>query len=294
MKNSIFEDWDRLVGGDINSEIIISGSSRGMVSYDPSIFMDHTGRTTFNLSFDGAPHNLQYVKLDLYLQNNHPPEIFIQNIDIAHLSELHTVPFSYQMIPVLNEKNLLKEFRSLDSHFYQFDDIPLLKYNNYVPLLYKGIYSHLDKDYSIATTEKGFVAVNKSYQVDSGNLSRIKKEDSTNQSIENYRNGINSTFTFLENNIPPETKIFLVWAPEYKIRLELSENLRQSLKKEINTFTKGRKNVYFLDFSADPISQDVSNFYDSFHLNAKGAKLFSEKAAKEVAAILKKKSENAL
>ena len=75
--------------------------------------------------------------------------------------------------------------------------------------------------------------------------------------------------------------MYLVYSPEYIEAQGLYRNRKEIFKmfKEI----ANNYDVEFMDYSQDPICYDKSFFYNSQHLNAKGAELFSKKIAVEMA-----------
>ena len=139
MENSGFSEWDQILKGEINADLIIKGSSRGAVGYNPEVIERITGLESFNISFDAGSHNLQEIKSILYDKNNSTPEVIIQNIDLTHFSISKQIPNKYQFIPFYLSSNLRAQFRSVESDFMEYYYIPLLNYNGNNILLYKGI-----------------------------------------------------------------------------------------------------------------------------------------------------------
>jgi hypothetical protein len=58
MNNNIFGDWNNILEGQLNSDLIVLGSTRGYVSYDPRILQKTTGLTSHNLSINAGSYNL--------------------------------------------------------------------------------------------------------------------------------------------------------------------------------------------------------------------------------------------
>ena len=65
--NSVYHDWLQILEGNINADIVISGSSRAYFGYNPSILEDKLKMKTFNLGYSAAGYQLQLEKLKIYL-----------------------------------------------------------------------------------------------------------------------------------------------------------------------------------------------------------------------------------
>ena len=106
LKNSRFNDWKNIIEGRINSDIIINGSSRGYVGYNPKIIGNMLKLSCFNLGFNAGGYNLQQSKFDIYLKNNKKPKLIIQNIDLAHFGKNMVLPDKAQFLPFINNENI--------------------------------------------------------------------------------------------------------------------------------------------------------------------------------------------
>lgn len=279
--NTYFEEWNRIANGEINSELIILGSSRGKVSYDPSILDEKLGFSTYNLSFDAAPHNLQIDKYYAYLAYNRRPNILIQNIDIAHFSTLSKIPFREQLLPVAKEfeiKNILKKY---DSSFSFWEMTGVVKYS-YDSRLFKKAFSYtIDKTSNDEMLDlRGFYPVDKKLALDYLNLQRLE-ELSSKKEVLDLQGGVNTTLSFVQSEAENGVKIFLTWVPEHRKRLKLTEETSKYLKNQIRTFCYHTPNVDFIDLQNYTL-QEEEFFYDTFHLNKKGSFVVSNIIAEEI------------
>jgi hypothetical protein len=287
MDDSIYSDWNKILGGNINSDLVILGSSRGYVSYDPIIIENTTGLTSYNLSINAGSYNLQNLKFESYLNKNRDPKVIIQNIDLTHFSKSNNLPEEFQFLPYLDNKNLTQKLSEINSDYSWNHYIPLYKYNNYKSFLVKGLVSLVGKDYSILPTNKGFAPKNPLFKKDEHNLRRLRAMSLDTSNIPSYKEKLAISREFLHRYNTDSVKIFLVWAPEYKERLDIIAPIVTPVKEDIIQIVSAMPGVYFLDFSEDPINLDQKYFYDTFHLNERGALLFTSKLSKEVDSILK-------
>ena len=85
----------------------------------------------------------------------------------------------------------------------------------------------------------------------------------------------NLLHSFLQECRDLRIKVILVYSPE---QIE-GQNFVTNRSEIINTFNDLAKdfNIFFLDYSNDAMCKDKNLFYNSMHLNAKGAELFSKK-----------------
>jgi hypothetical protein len=287
MDDSIYADWNKILGGQLNSDLVILGSSRGQVSYDPRIIQKTTGLSSYNLSINAGSYNLQCLKFESYLIKNRPPKVIIQNIDLPHFGKSNYLPEEFQFLPYLDNNKLVRELSAVNSDYRWNHYIPLLKYNPYKSFLVKGLLSFFGKKYSISPTIKGFSPKNPLFKKDEHNLKRLREMSSDSLTIQSFKMKLAVTREFLHRYKTDSVNIFLVWAPEYKERLEIMTSILPPIKKNIAQMVSDIPGVYFLDFSDDPINLKTEYFYDTFHLNEKGATIFSTKLSIEIDKILK-------
>lgn len=289
LKNSednIFSHWKSILKGKIDSEIIILGSSRGVVSYDPKIFSKQTELTTFNLSFDAAPYNLQRIKLEAYLEKNAVPKVIIQNVDMAHFNKSYSIPNKFQFIPFMGKNTLQEELKKVDPDFGKYYTIPLVKYNGSVNFLKIGLLNIFNERSSTQTFAQAYNPKNLQFKKDIHNLERLDNLENSSRGFDRFKPGLDALEEIL-NEIPSETIVFLVWAPEHFERLKYAKHFRSKIEKRLEELNNAHSNVHYLNYSRDSISLHSNLYYDTFHLNKKGATIFSEKVSKDIFEILK-------
>lgn len=289
LKNSdirIYRHWDSLLAGEIDSEVLILGSSRAVVSYDPDIFSGNLNMTAFNLGFDAASYNLQSIKLDTYLINNKSPKVLIQNVDLTHFSESRSIPYNHQFIPFFKNKVLREKLSKIENSFGKYYYIPLTNYNGNPFIFLKGIYNSFVLSRNKKINNQGYSPGLKDFKSDNYNIIRQQALEKDSIGYSKYVKGLKALEEKLKNVIPPATAVFLIWAPEHFERLKYATHARENVEKHLEELNNKFPNVYFLNYSKDSISLNSNLFYDTFHLNEKGAILFSEKVSKDIFKIL--------
>ena len=81
VSTSTFGALNQEMSGKVNSEIIISGSSRALCSYDPRILSQTTGKSVFDIGQESTHTDFQLAFLKSYLKHNAKPRVVLQNLD---------------------------------------------------------------------------------------------------------------------------------------------------------------------------------------------------------------------
>lgn len=283
LENSKYNDWVRILNGKINSDIIINGSSRGFVGYNPEIIGNKLGLNSFNISFNAGAYNLQECKFDIYLNKNKKPGIVIQNIDLAHFVKSVQLPDEEQFYPVIYDENINSLTTKFHNRFRLLKIIPLLKYNQKIKMLEGGIIANFSNHLSKNTkTIKGYCPQQREFKKDNQNL---KRNSSLASKAKNKHEImlLHDMVKFYNSRLDKDAKIIFVWMPEYKLRLTKGFDLkRQSIIDELNLIQKNNKNFLFINMAYDEMSNHKEYYYDTFHLNEAGSNLFSIKLAMKI------------
>ncbi len=286
MENTAMDDWVKILDGSINSDLIILGSSRSYTGYDPTVFEKNTGLSSYNLSLNAAPFSLQQIKLERYLANNKAPKVIVQNVDLTHFQKSKHILDPVQFLPFLGNKALSNDLSAFDREFRLRKWVPLYKYNTFKTEFRLGLQSFFGDDISILKSKKGYAPKDRIFKADLHNLKRIQNHVRDSTGFMRNDEYVEETFRRIKNREDKDQAIFMVWAPEIEVRRELATQVSNPLKEKLSRFAEQEKNVFFLDYSADPIANDTINFYDTFHLNRKGATLFSEKVSMKINELL--------
>lgn len=274
LKNSVYNDWKNILNGNLNSEVLIMGSSRGFVSYDSPTLSKELKLSTHNLSFDAGSYMLQQDKLDIYLKNNKTPKIIIQNVDFAHFGKNNAIPSENQFLPFINNEDVNAMLLKYDNKFEALHYFPLLKYNLNLNYLRLGIVSNFyQKPIENRSTYNGFCPKKMPFKVDTHNLKRLddlakKKSDITAE--------LQEILKFYKSKVDSKTQIIFVWAPEHKLRSQAKyKGINAPIIQELVKIDEQNENIHFINLSNHELLNSNEYFYDTFHLNKNGAKIFS-------------------
>jgi hypothetical protein len=130
IQTSKFGSLNRVMSGAVDAEVVINGSSRALVHYDPRIIQQVTGYSAYNLGMNGVLIDVQLAVLKSYLQRNSRPKIIIQNLEsftfkTTKPGEIYD-PAAY--LPYLNDEALYSALRAIDPAVWKWRHIPLYGY----------------------------------------------------------------------------------------------------------------------------------------------------------------------
>jgi hypothetical protein len=268
--------------GTINAEILISGSSRGYFHYNPEILTELTGKSCFNISFNGSGLEIQVPALKWYLDRNKPPRFLIQNIDIF-AGEIDPVVFMpYKFIPYLQNDNLYKGLLLLDGQWW------LHKYVPCTNLIYfnKSFQKRLIREFYLSFRKKSDYLI-RGYQPSMLHFSDKYEKEYLRQ----HASGLHYTITrayrsYLEELIDlcqtRGIQLILVMSPEYEKIMPLEVTRQEVIDYYVRL--SHEKGLPFFDFSQSEICRQRELFYNFTHMNWEGADQFS----RELALLLKK------
>lgn len=262
--------WNDLLNGRIDSDIVIHGSSRAWVQLDPLILEQRFNKKTYNLGLDAFGFHMQYCRHLLLLKFNKKPSTIIHILDYSIFDKDRYLFNSEQFFPYLND-SLINAFTSEYEGIDIFDrKIPALRYAGKQVSLAHATKILLRPDLNEPDRYKGFQGQTFAWNDD---LEKAKKRWKNNfyervdsAMVNLFRNYI---IDCREKNI----QLLLANPPEYIEGRDFVKN-----RKEIfNLFKKiaQQNSIPFLDYSEHPMSKEKHYFYNSEHLNRRGAETFT-------------------
>ena len=120
--------WNEVTQGGIDAQLLIVGSSRALVHFDCEYIQKVTGKTCYNLGFDGTTYPLQKLMLKLYLSKNKIPEKIIWSLDYHAFSEAPDYYGFEQLVPYQNNAYIKEMLSMHETPAYQFK-IPIFRYS---------------------------------------------------------------------------------------------------------------------------------------------------------------------
>lgn len=285
-----FGVFNRIMNGQVNADILITGSSRAMVDYDPQIIGGDTDITTFNIGLNGSQTDMQVALLKAYLHHNKAPRLLIHNLDLFSFQTSHGGVYDPgQYLPYLKEHAIYEALISIDPQCWKSKYLPMYGYVvedmrlNWITGV-KGLFGlNPTEDHHL-----GFVPRQRAW---TGEFDAFQESHSHGVEFGIEPKGEELISDMIELCQRKGITVVLVYSPEF-FEMQALEKNRSEVFKRFHDLQE-RYGVLFWDYSKSEISSNRSLFYNSQHLNAKGAELFSKELAErlqssaDVAAVLK-------
>jgi hypothetical protein len=255
--------------GRIDAEILISGSSRAVFHYDPRIIEACTGKKTYNIGRDGCQLDEQLALFKAYLRHNRKPEYLIQNLDAFNLRANDGVSDDLSVLAWLHEDELYNNALSHRRYFMSYRCFPLIGF-----LRHGAMKPSVEALFGLTNggvRVSGFFPQDKTWNDDFEKFRKLHPNGVTWPINPEGRRTLEGILEVCRQN---DISVILVFSPEYKELQNLTANRREIISafREISAEFR----VPFWDYSQDPISSERDCFYNSSHLNRKGATAFSE------------------
>lgn len=255
--------WNEVIQGGIEAEILVVGSSRALVHFDCEYIEKVTGKTCYNLGFDGTSIPLQKLMFDLYLSKNKAPESLIWSLDFHSFTNKSDYYGFDQLIPY-RDNEIIQEI--LDIHEtpdYQFE-LPIFRYSYNPRMKFYGIASYLIAYAKEPIITKGFRKSTRTWEL-GDDFEEHSEANSENIFIDEV---ILRDFYQYIASLKVQYDIRLIMTPYYITRLEKLQNLTE-VKEKLNAAAEAI-DVPYLDLSSTDISLDQNNFYNETHMTTQG------------------------
>ena len=272
--------------GRVNADVIISGSSRATYHYDPRVIESATGRTAFNIGRVGSQTDVQVAVLKAYLEHNRKPALVVHNLDAFTFVTTREIFEPAQYVPYLDDQTLYESLRRFDPNLAKSRYLPLYGYivedMNFA--WFSGVRALLGRfpkeDYFL-----GFSPRDKEW---TDEFERFKRGNPHGTSFAIEPKGVEALEQLIQLCQQNGIQFVLVYSPEYSEMQTLTNN-RSAI---FATFKElaDRNHVQLWDFSHWMHDGDRDYFYNSQHLNAKGAEAFSDDLAARLKDYLAKSS----
>jgi hypothetical protein len=275
IKTSSFGAWNQAMQGRVNADILISGSSRATYHYDPRTIEATTGEKTFNIGRVGSQTDVQLAVLRAYLDHNKKPTIVIHNLDAFTFVMSREVYDPAQYVPYLSYAELYEPLHRIDRDMVKSRYLPLYGYIvedmnfSWVEGL-KALVGWMPKE----NYYLGFCPRDREWSDD---FEKFKAGNPNGASFAIEPGGVKTLEELIQLCQKNGIQLILVYSPEYAGMQKMTNN-RKQIFVQFNALAN-RYHVPLWDFSDWKHSADQAYFYNSQHLNANGAKIFSQDVA---------------
>lgn len=287
-KHEDYGIWNKIFQGKINADIIVQGSSRSLVQFDPAIIEQNTGLTCFNLGTSGGRFLMQKAKWDSYILYNKPPKILIQNVDIMVMRKEWFIFNKAQYLPFLDQPSIASNLEDIDNRIWFEKNIPLYKYRGFRHVVSKGLRSYFNLiPHTRDNYYNGFISVKKSWNHDFDSFKA--KNNEVIHSKEDIRFGYSFLEKLMHECKERNIKLILVHAPLYSELLQIvpQKGMIDSLFNKL----ANKYGMVYWDYTNLPIYNSKNYFYNSTHLNSVGARIFSEQFSNDLNSYIEKNTD---
>lgn len=268
--------WYKIYNGKINSDVVILGTSRAEVHYDPRVILKETGLKTFNLGLSGTHYNLFSIRWNSYINNNPPPKILIADIDAGALSHQKEIYGKFQYLPYFYKEEYSRVAKEIDQDYYYEKLIPLYKYRGYEMSIVKQLKSNYDHkncdknfngyiEHDINWIERDYLKL----------LNILKNKPLKDTSNYDFKEGLKLLKQIIIFSKKNNIRLIFTTSPVYYEALGIDVDRNFRFKKVVEKLSKKNK-IEWYDFSDCKLSKRKENFYNSSHLNKRGAEQYSK------------------
>jgi hypothetical protein len=261
--------FNRAMSGDVDAEILISGSSRALVQYDPAILGDALKMRAFNLGRNASHTDFQAAVLEAYLARNEPPALVVQNLDSHSFEPTVEIYEPGQYVPHLGIEPLYRGLQKIDSDVWRWKYLPLYGYavEDLKLIWLRSFFAHfLDS----SQPNLGYSPNDLQW---TGEFDAFKLANPAGVPRRIEPDGVSALVKIIQLCHAANARLVFVYSPEYAEAQSFTSN-RAALFHKFHSIAAAN-GIRFLDFSSSDICRDRANFYNSQHLNRNGAEKFS-------------------
>ncbi len=280
IKVSKFGALNEIMSGHVNADIIISGSSRALNHYDPRIIQNLTGRSAYNIGVNASQIDFEFVILKTYLAHNAKPKLVVQNLDLfscetTKKGELFD-PGLY--MPYLRDQELYGFIHRVEPNAWKCKYIPLYGYAA-EDMAFTWVWGILGC-FGVQGPEDYYQGFNPRLSTWNGDFERFKAGNSAGVHYAIEPEGVRSLEALIDLCHQQGIQVVLVYSPEYYELQKLETNRKQIMEKfrELSQHFE----VPFWDYSGSDYCKNRDLFFNSRHLNARGAEAFSRDVAQRL------------
>jgi len=272
IKTSSFGVFNRIVNGDINAAILVSGSSRALNHFDPRVIQERTGKVTYNIGINGSQTDMQVAVFKTYLKHNVKPALLVQSLDsFTFVTSRDGIWFPAQYLPYLKEDAIYQALGTVDSHAWKAKHLPLYGYavNDMNFTWVTGLAGRLGWN----PREDRYLGFEPRKAQWSDDFARFKEGSHGTVRFKIEPEGVREFEELMalckQMNIP----VLLVYSPVYYEMQKIEVN-RDEIFDRFKEIAR-RYDATLWDYSGSPLSLRRDYFVNSQHLNADGAAAFS-------------------
>ena len=266
-QTSLYKGWNSIIHDSIDADLLVIGSSRAHVQYDPHIMDSLLSVNSYNLGMGGSHVKRQIVKYEVYRHyQRKTPSFLIVSFDYWGCW-LDYKPNREQFFPYLTNFYMRKLIKKQEEFSIGELYVPMYRYYN------QGIKTLLGsqkKDYYyVKHWYKGYYWGNKP-EWDGEKLAKIKTSR-----FKLKLDVVDEFDVFLSKLQKDGIKVIFVSSPIYMGLTERTKKLSEFYV--FRKYFSEKYDIPVLDYIYDTLCYDTAYFFNATHLNKTGAELFTTK-----------------
>lgn len=272
-----YEVWNDIYDANIDCDLAIYGSSRAWRHVDPSIIELELKLSAYNFGMDGQNFWLQYLRHLKFIEYNFPPTTILLCVDTFSLDEPSGPYNRGQFLPYMFMDGQIFNYTHPNQDFHKLDYfVPILRFLNEPLQMFFTFNEIFSADNTIIFRNKGYRARTSEWNDDF--LIAKSKMESYKAKIDPASKKLFERF--IQECDSLDIQLILAYTPEYIDGQNFISN-RSEIVEMFSNYAR-ENDLIFLDYSSDSICLDKSNFYNSTHLNRRGATKFTKKLARDL------------
>lgn len=283
-RNGDYGVWNDLFAGRANNEMLIYGSSRAWVHIDPEVLQDSLHMSVYNLGIDGYNFDMSLLRHEIVMRRT-PPKFIVYALDGSTLFKRKDLYNQAQFLPYLTDVSLERKIAGYKGYNFWDARLPFVKLIGHNHLLFKWALGEFD-DTSRGDRYRGFRGQDIQWTKDVDEL--LRRQQQWTQPLDTA--SVRNFELFLRDCQVRNIRVILTYPPEHKLGQQFVAN-RESIIR-IYSSLASTYDIPFLDYSSDTLCMNKKYFYNSQHLNALGAKIYSRKLASSLKCILDDQQQN--
>jgi hypothetical protein len=277
-----YAEWNDVVSGQASSDIIIQGSSRAWVGISPAVLSERLGMSCYNLATNGYPLDMQLARYRLYREHDEDPKVIVWSLDAYSFNAGGDLFANNQFLPYFDMKPVRDAIKPY-GYFHWYDyELPMVRYRGKVELIWRGLAGIFGIRHYVSSRDRGWQPMDLQW---SDEFAEFAAAHPNGYEVGWSQKWIDEFEAALAECRRDGIMVVLVYPPEYSGGRDLLNN-RDEIFAIIRRIAADN-GLVFLDYSYDPLADDTRYFYNSQHLNAAGAEIFSAQLGADLAPLLR-------
>lgn len=284
LQDDDYKDLGLLYNSEIDDELLIIGSSRAWNHFDIQEIEEISEIKSRVIGLSGADYNMQRALWEQALNSQKNIKYIVHVVGALEFSSRKDGVFSkYKFFPHLKNKYVSLNLSRIQKDLWKDQYVPLYKFHGSYKYLLKGLTSNFKQNTPSSYDKfKGFRGFEGDWDGKININTRVISDDDRNKALSFIREEAKLAKA-------KQIKLFIVYAPEYFGANDVIKG-KDKVLRDLNIVAKEFDNLHFLNYADWEENSKMKIFHNATHLNTKGAKLFSNKFAKDFLNIIKSQS----